>query len=61
MSNLNNLQVQLVSLSKELAIARTNDNQEMVEELEDQIEELEADIEAIELDDYDTKHGAQWH
>lgn len=63
MSNLNNLQARLVTLSKQLAAARALDdvNTELEEDLEDMIADIEDEIEGILLDDYNDKHGAQWH
>lgn len=63
MSNLNNLQARLVTLSKQLAEARAADEVdiELVEDLEDTIADVEDEIEGMLLDEYDSKHGAQWH
>jgi cob(I)alamin adenosyltransferase len=63
MSNLNNLQARLITLSKQLAEARGMDevDDELVEDLEDMIADIEDEIEGILADEYDSKHGAQWN
>lgn len=63
MSNLNNLQARLVSLSKQLSAARAEEevDEELVEDLEDTIADIEDEIEGIMQDDYNTKHGQQWN
>jgi hypothetical protein len=62
MSNLNNLQARLVTLSKQLAAARAaiDFDEELVEDLEDMIADIEDEIEGIVQDDYNDKHEAQW-
>jgi hypothetical protein len=60
MSNLNNLQARLVTLSKQLTQARADGDVELVEDIEDTIADVEDEIEGMLLDDYDDKHGAQW-
>ena len=57
MSNLNNLQARLVSLTKSLTNAK---NQQEREDIEDMIADIEDEIEGIMQDQYETKHGAQW-
>jgi hypothetical protein len=63
MSNLNNLQARLVSLSKQLTAARAEVDveDELIWDLEDMIADIEDEIEGILLDEYDSKHGAQWN
>ncbi len=62
MSNLNNLQARLITLSKQLASARAADDfdETHVEELEDEIADIEDEIADIVQDEYDNKHDAQW-
>jgi hypothetical protein len=60
MSNLNNLQARLVTLSKQLAAARAAGDVELEEDIEDTIADVEDEIEGILLDEYDDKHDAQW-
>ena len=62
MSNLNNLQARLVSLSKQLSAARVEVDveDELIWDLEDMIADIEDEIEGIMQDEYDSKHGAQW-
>jgi len=60
MSNLNNLQARLITLSKQLTEARAAGDVELVEDIEDTIADVEDEIEGMLLDDYDDKHGAQW-
>lgn len=63
MSNLNNLQARLVTLSKQLTAARSADivDEELIYDIEDEIADIEDEIEGIMIDDYNDKHGAQWH
>jgi hypothetical protein len=62
MSNLNNLQARLVTLSKQLSAARADAevNEELMWDLEDEIADIEDEIEGIMQDDYNDKHAAQW-
>jgi len=62
MSNLNNLQARLVSLSKQLTAARAEVDveDELIWDLEDMIADIEDEIEGIMQDEYDSKHGVQW-
>ena len=62
MSNLNNLQARLVTLSKQLSVARSAEtiDEELVYDIEDEIADIEDEIEGIILDEYNDKHAAQW-